>query len=284
MRSLCVPPKGKAIGAVDYSSQEFLIGGLLSGDEKMIGAYASGDVYLSYGKEIGVIPPHGTKSSHGKERDAQKPVILGWQFWSTGYSLSIELNEQLGRLEYTPESAQPLLDKLDMTYSKFAAFRERSIQEYVARKYVRLLDGFYMFGDNPKHRSVGNMPVQGGGAAIMRKAVQLAQDAGLQVIFTLHDQLFIIFDSEDTKAMDILKNAMKEAFISYFPREMQKYASLIRMDGKIWSLDYEDKDTEVITPEGFKLECSKFYIDKRAKNQYKQFSRFFTTNLNLELL
>jgi hypothetical protein len=75
MRSLCVPPKGYAIGTIDYSSQEFLIGGLLSKDKKMIDAYASGDVYLSYGKQIGLIPKDGTKITHGKQRDAQKPVI-----------------------------------------------------------------------------------------------------------------------------------------------------------------------------------------------------------------
>jgi DNA polymerase I-like protein with 3'-5' exonuclease and polymerase domains len=282
VRSLCVAPKGYAVGAIDYSSQEFLLGGLEANDQKMIDAYASGDVYLAYGKEIGVIPKEGTKSSHGKQRDAQKPVILGWQYWSTGFGLSITLNEQLGKLEYTPESAQLLLDKLDSVYSKFAEFRNRTIEEYKVRKYVRLRDGFYMHGNNPNPRSVGNMPVQGMGAAIMRKAVQLAQDAGLNVIFTLHDALYIMFDSNDITAMDTLRRCMKEAFVFYYEGDLKEKASMIRMDGKAWSLDFEDGG--ITTKDNFKIEVQKIFVDKRSKKQYDSFSKYFTTELNLNLL
>lgn len=282
MRSLCVPPQGKAVGAIDYSSQEFLIGGLESGDDKMISAYASGDVYLSYGKEIGIIPPNGTKSSHGKERDAQKPVILGWQYWSTGHGLSITLNEQLGKLVYDPDSAQLLLDKLDSVYHKFAKFRNHTISKYETYKYLRLRDGFYMWGDNPNHRSVGNCPVQGMGGVIMRKAVQLAQDAGLNVIFTLHDCLYIMFDSNDLSAMDTLRKCMKEAFMFYYEGADREKAALIRMDGKAWSLDFEDG--EIVTKDNFKIETQKIFVDKRAKKQYDVFSKYFYNELNLDLL
>jgi len=282
MRSLCVPPKGYAIGAIDYSSQEFLIGALEANDEKMLDAYRSGDVYLAYGKEIGVIPQNGTKATHGKERDAQKPVILGWQYWSTGYGLSDILNEQLGRIEYTPERAQLLLDKLDSVYSKFAEFRNRTISQYLVRKYVRLADGWYMFGDNKNERSVGNFPVQGMGAVIMRKAVELAQDAGLNVVFTLHDALYIMFKSDDLVAMDTLKQCMKDAFCWYYHGETKDNAAMIRMDGKVWSLDYEEG--EITTKGNFKLETQKIFVDKRAKKQYDSFQKYFTSKLNLELL
>lgn len=282
VRSLCVAPKGYAVGAIDYSSQEFLLGGLEANDDKMLEAYASGDVYLSYGKEIGVIPKDGTKSSHGKQRDAQKPVILGWQYWSTGYGLSITLNEQLGHQAYDPDSAQLLLDKLDLVYSKFAQFRKDTIKSYNINKYVRLRDGFYMFGNNPNPRSTGNMPVQGMGAAIMRKAVQLAQDAGLDIIFTLHDALYIMFKSDDLEAMSTLKRCMKEAFVFYYDGELREKASMIRMDGKAWSLDF--KDGEIITKDNFKVETQKIFVDKRSKKQYDVFAKYFTTELNLELL
>jgi len=139
-----------------------------------------------------------------------------------------------------------------------------------------------MWGDNKNFRSVGNMPLQGRGACIMRKAVQLAQDAGLKVIFTLHDQLFIMFKSEDIKSMDTLKECMYEAFIYYFEGEAKEAAKLIRVDGKIWSQDYEDG--EITTKDNFKLEVQKHFIDKRAKKQHNQFSRYFENSLNLDLL
>jgi len=282
MRSLCVPPKGYAIGAIDYSSQEFLIGGLLANDKKMIEAYKSGDVYLAYGKQIGLIPKEGTKITHSTQRDKQKPVILAWQFWSTGYGLADTLNEISGTRDWDNENAQVLLDGLDKVYSTFSEFRTKQMDVYQSKKYVRLLDGFYMFGSNPNFRSVGNCPTQGAGACIMRKAVQLAQDAGLNVIKTLHDQLFIMFPKDDMSSMDTLKKCMYEAFIFYFKGNTKEDAKLIRMEGKVWSLDYEDG--EIITKEGFPLEVQKNYIDKRAKNQYRQFNSFFKNKLDHDLL
>lgn len=282
MRSLCVPPKGYAIGAIDYSSQEFLIGGLLSKDFKMIDAYASGDVYLAYGKQIGLIPKDGTKSSHSKERDAQKPVILGWQFWTTGFGLSDTLNEISGTRNWNEDNAQKLLDKLDAVYSTFSTFRNEQMEVYKEKKYVRLLDGFYMFGDNPNFRSVGNCPTQGAGACIMRKAVQLAQDAGLNVIMTLHDALYIMFKSDDMESMETLRRCMHEAFIFYFKGRIKERSKLIRTDSKVWSLDYED--SEITDKYGNKIEVQKIFIDKRASKQYAQFNSFFKNNLALDLL
>ena len=280
MRSLCVPTQWYAVCAIDYSSQEFLLGALLSGDDKMFDAYVSGDVYLAYGKEIGVIPKDGTKKTHEKERDAQKPVILGWQYWVSGHGLCIQLNEQLGENRYDPDSAQLLLDKLDSIYWKFAEFRNKTIDEYTMRKYVRLHDGFYMWGDNPNHRSVGNMPVQGAGAAIMRKAVQLAQDAGLDVIQTLHDALYIMFPKDDLDKIDILKRCMKEAFVWYFNGDPR--ASVIRMDCKAWSLDYEP--SEIVTNGENKVQLQKIFVDSRAKNQFNEFEKYFKQSTNLDLL
>ena len=153
---------------------------------------------------------------------------------------------------------------------------------YERKRYVRLLDGFYMFGDNPNFRSVGNCPTQGAGACIMRKAVQLAQDKGLKVIMTLHDALYIMFKSDDIEAMDILRQCMLDAFVFYFEGKIKEDAKLIRVDGKIWGADCEDG--EIITKGNFKLESQKFFVDKRAKKQYDSFHSFFKNKLDLDLL
>jgi DNA polymerase I len=283
MRSLNVPPKGYAIGSIDYSSQEFLLGAVQSLDKAMADAYASGDVYLAYGKQIGIIPKEGTKKTHSKERDDQKPVILAWQYWTTGFGLSIQLNEKQDEKIYDPDEAQALLNELDETYSRFAEFRKNTVDNYKEIDYhLRLIDGWYMWGNNPNDRSVGNCPIQGAGAAIMRKAVELAQDAGLSVIMTLHDQLFIMFKSDDIGAMDTLRRCMVEAFVFYFEGKAKEVAGLIRTDGKIWSEDYEDG--EITTKEGFKLEVQKHFVDKRAKDQYATFAKYFKNSLDLDLL
>ena len=75
---------------------------------------------------------------------------------------------------------------------------------------------------------------------------------------------------------------MHEAFVFYFPERDKQYASLIRMEGKIWSTDYEDG--EITTKAGFKLDVQKYFIDGRAKKQYNTFNSFFKHKLDHDLL
>ena len=281
VRSLCVAPEGYAVGAIDYSSQEFLLSAVCSRDAKMVDAYRSGDVYLAYAKGIGLVPKEGTKETHGKERDLCKATVLGLSYMMSEFGLSIDLSEKLGR-HVSPEEAKVLVDSFYELFSNFSEWREKTISDYYAKKYLRLPDGFYIWKDNPNFRSVGNAGIQGFGAAIMRKAVQLAQDAGLNVIFTLHDALYIMFKSDDLESMDTLKRCMFEAFIFYFEDKSKEDARLIRMDGKVWSLDYQDGG--MTTKNNFFVESQKYFVDKRSKKQYSQFSRYFKENLNLELL
>ena len=59
-----------------------------------------------------------------------------------------------------------------------------ALEEYKIKGYIFLPDGWFMWGDNDNFRSVGNVPIQGLGSCIMRKAVELAQDRGLDVIYS----------------------------------------------------------------------------------------------------
>jgi hypothetical protein len=118
----------------------------------------------------------------------------------------------------------------------------------------------------------------------MRKAVQLAQDAGLNVIMTLHDALYIMFDSTDLFAMATLKKCMYDAFIFYFNERDKEYAKLIRMDGKIWSQDFNLDNGVIDIALDFTVDSQKIFVDGRAKKQYAQFNRFFKHKLDHELL
>jgi DNA polymerase I-like protein with 3'-5' exonuclease and polymerase domains len=279
---MCQPPAGYAIGAIDYSSQEFLLGAVCSNDPKMIEAYAEGDVYLYYGKGIGLIPKDGTKATHGKERDLCKSTVLGLSYLMTKVGLAKKLTADTGKV-VTEEEADQLVTKYDLLFSGFSSWRNSVIAHYREAKQIKLPDGWYMFGDNPSFRSAANMPLQGAGACIMRKAVALAQDAGLNIIFTLHDALYIMEKSEYIKdAMDLLAKCMKEAFIFYFKEDQKKHAALIRLDGKVWGPDMEEG--EIITKMNFKLDSSKLHIDNRAKSEYDRFHRFFHESPNIEML
>ena len=272
---------GRAICGIDYASQEFLLAALLSGDKAMLRAYQSGDVYLAFGKDIKYIPPEATKTSHKKERDNCKPVVLGVQFDMSEYGLAIQLTEAFGR-KVAPEEALGWLNKHKKAYPVFWAWKEKLLRQYKRDGFIRLADGWYMFGDNDNYRSVGNVPVQGFGSCIMRKAVQLAQQRGLDVIYTLHDAIYIEMDLErKLDAPAILARCMDEAFRFYFPEEMRSI-STVRLDADVWgtgctdgkyyNLSYAtDFDTYML---GVKEQTT--YIDDRGADEYNKYKQYFT--------
>lgn len=271
MRSLCVPPKGKAIASFDYSSEEFLVSALWANDRNMIEAYRSGDVYLAYGKLIEAIPKEGTKAEYKKERDLQKPIVLGMSYLMSKYGLAESLTNATGK-KWTEEEAQEKIDEFKEAFPGLAEKQEEIMKIYEAEGHLKLPCGWYMFGDNDNHRSVCNFPIQGLGGSIMRKAVDLAVSKGLKIILTLHDALYLEYDEGDFSAIDKLYDAMREAFIYYF--DDKKSASLIRLDGYTWSDSYEE-DSTITTPNGLKIDCSKIYVDERAISEFEQFKKYF---------
>lgn len=272
MRALVEPQPGKYLAGIDYGQQEFFLAGLLSEDQKMIDAYLSGDPYLFMGKEAGTIPRDGTRKSHERERDLMKSTTLGILFGMTKYGLAIKLTADSGQ-EFTEDEAQDLIDMFNEIFPRHHEWRQEQIDLYQEGYAISTLDGWKMWTDNDNPRSVQNVPVQGGGAAIMRKAVDLAVTKGCKVIFTLHDAIYI----EGGRLYDdiaVLRDAMREAFSFYFEgTAVHKYAKHIKLDPKAWGPDFPDKGE--IEVKGMKVPVSKLYIDGRAQADYDRFSNYF---------
>jgi hypothetical protein len=136
-----------------------------------------------------------------------------------------------------------------------------------------LRDGWYMFGDNWNDKSAGNMPIQGGGADIMRRQVELCEDDNLPGNYyssrcSLHHEV----DHGDWDAVRRFNNHMKQALIDYFPGQ-ETDASMIRTDIYGWGPGFtEDQEIEI---EG----CGKVFfmdtfIDERAEEEYHKFKRY----------
>lgn len=292
MRALCQPKKGRAIGGFDYGSQEFLISALVSEDQNMIDSYISGDVYFAFAKLAGAVPQDGLRKDYEAIRDLFKATTLGVSYLMTKVGLSAKLTADTGRY-VSEEEAQELIDLFYYSYPDFAQWQKEAIHSYMKEKEkIRLKDGWTMFSDNDNFRSAVNMPIQGAGAAAMRKAVEFCHEAGLTVIKTLHDAIYIEYDSDDIEAMDKLYDCMMRGFIYYF--DNKKAAAEIRLDGKVWSPDYTEdnlmlesykktdkksgKETthlNFITAQGKKISASEIFIDGRSLNDYKQFSKYF---------
>ena len=278
MRTLIEPKKGKVIAGIDWASQEFMIGALLSGDESMLKAYESGDVYLAFAKDSKLVPKDATKESHKKERDSCKPIILGLQFDMTKYGLAKDLTEKWGRKVSTDE-AQIWVNRHHRAYAKFWRYKKKVETDYTIHRFLKLPCGWYMWGDNPNKRSVGNVPIQGMASSIMRKAVQLAQERGLDVIYTLHDAIYIEYNISDVKheSVVILAECMDRAFRYYFPKKLQGRA-MCRLDADIWSPSFPE------TTKYFDLHYSagllpvkqqQEYVDERGEKELESFRKYF---------
>ena len=63
LRNLILPPEGYGVAYVDWAAQEFAIAAVLSGDQRMIEAYETGDPYLAFCKQTGLAPEDATKES-----------------------------------------------------------------------------------------------------------------------------------------------------------------------------------------------------------------------------
>jgi len=270
MRRFILAPPGKAICGIDYGSQEFLISALVSKDENMVEAYRSGDVYLHFAKLAGAVPLEGTKKEYAKERDLFKSTTLGISYNMGAESLAVKLTNDTG-IPQTEADAQKLIQKFQKAYPKFKDWNQDNLLEYIKNNYMALPDKWILWGDQDNWRSCNNFPIQGRGATIMRKAVAYAQDEGLDVIYTLHDALYIEYDSDDLRAVDTLARSMRRAFVDTFDGDPD--ADLIRLDANIWGRNYTDG--KVITPEGMEVKQQKYYIDGRAINDYERFKKYF---------
>lgn len=269
LRNFIEADAGRALAGVDYASQEFLIAAIISQDEKMMAAYRSGDVYLAFAKEAGLVPQDATKQSHKKMRDACKTLVLGISYDISSRGLAPRMSQALGS-EVTEEQAQAYIDKFFEVYSDYKAWKDETIDDYVQQGFLQLPDGWTLFGDNSNKRSVGNFPIQGHGAVIMREAVRRAQNCGLDIIYTLHDALYIEFKSDKYHDILMLKQSMSEAFEAV----MSQYGKTvpIKLEGEAWSKDYA-----VATPMAIEgIEYLTEYVDDKGRKDLERYRKYFS--------
>ena len=282
MRSLVQPPPGRACGGIDWGSQEFLIGALLSKDPNMIAAYHSGDPYLWFAKAAKAVPKNATKESHAEMRGLFKATTLAEMYMMGTKALAAKISLDTGK-PFSEDQARNLDYMFESVFSVFCRYRQEVIDKYWAQKYLRLRDGSFMFGDNPNEKSVANCEIQGTGAAILRRGIALAQDSDLDIIFPLHDAKYQEFDSHNLEAMDVLASCMDSAFKSFFP-EHSDSDKTCRLDADIWSPDYPEEISYVKTPGGLTCKRQQIYIDGRAIEEFNRFSKYFYLSDELELL
>ena len=100
MRGLIRPPEGWGLAYIDFASQEIAAAAALSGDERMVEAYVTGDPYLAFAKAARLVPPDASKGTHPAIRERCKAIVLG-----IGYGMEADTwPPELGYGRVTPAS------------------------------------------------------------------------------------------------------------------------------------------------------------------------------------
>lgn len=206
LRSLIRPHEGESIAYIDYSQQEFGIAAALSGDEKMMMAYDSGDPYLTFAIQAGTVPPSATKATHPAEREQYKACVLAVQYGMGPQSLALRIGQ-------TPAHARELLSAHHQTYDTFWSWSDAVVHHACLHGTLHTTFGWHVhLGENPNGRFLRNFPMQANGAEMLRLAINLAIRRGVRVIAPVHDAILIEAPSiEIDEAVRSAQEAMEEA-------------------------------------------------------------------------
>ncbi len=206
LRGLIKPTEGFCLVYIDYSQQEFGIAAALSGDEKMMEAYRSGDPYLAFAIQAGAVPQGATKQSHKAEREQFKACVLAVQYGMGEISLAQRINQPVAR-------ARQLLALHRQTYRTFWAWSDATQDEAILNGKLWTTFGWEIrVKGQVNARSLRNFPMQGNGAEMLRIACIFLTEAGIRVCAPVHDAVLIELplaglEQGITKAQGLMRQA-----------------------------------------------------------------------------
>jgi hypothetical protein len=225
-RGLIQPPPGLALISLDYSQEEYLIAGTLSGDRKIVEDYRQGDVYVGLGKSLGLIPSDGNKSTHPKERSLCKAIVLAINYGMGAAGLARKINR-------SETFAAHLLRRHRETYPRFWQWSDSTLD--YARIHRRLWTKFgwsVWCWPGTRDNTWRNWRVQATGGEVLRVAVCALGAAGFQIDATVHDSILIEVDTDDVQVAAREAEALMVAASVYVLSEPLRVDSRIVLPGE----------------------------------------------------
>jgi len=208
LRSLIQPQPGRAIAYVDWSSQEIAIAAALSGDDALWEAYTSGDPYMAFAKQAGLVPSDATKQTHKAERQRSKAIVLGVGYGMSADSMAVQAGLHI-------DEARDLLLRHKLTYGKFWAWAIQNQNAGLLGFAMQTTFGWTWragVGTQPNPRSLLNWPMQANGAEMMRLACCDLTEQGIIVCCPVHDALLVEGPSDDIDSViEVTRAAMERA-------------------------------------------------------------------------
>lgn len=208
LRGLIKPAHGRAVGYVDWVSQEIAIAAALSNDAALWEAYVSGDPYMAFAKQAGLVPSGATKATHKAERQRAKAIVLG-----VGYGMAPEAMAASAGLHI--DEARDLLLRHKLTYRCFWDWATANQNAGLMGMELRTPFGWTWqagSGTSVNPRSLLNWPMQAVGAEMMRLACCELTEKGITICCPVHDALLVEGPADDMeRVIAITQSAMENA-------------------------------------------------------------------------
>jgi DNA polymerase-1 len=246
LRGLIKPPPGYGVAYIDWSQQEFALAGGLSGDQNMIAAYESGDVYMAFAIAAGLAPVGADKQNpqHGAVRDACKSVVLGMSYGKGYASIAVDANLPVAL-------AKMLYDSHKRTYAVFWRWIDHVITTATLRdRFIQTRWGWrQLCVPDTKTLSLLNFPMQAHGATMMQMAAIMATERGLGVCCPVHDA-FLIMSPLDTLDADVraMQQIMAQAARLVAKVDIRSDAHVVRFRSKPVPVAVFDQEGKLSLP------------------------------------
>jgi DNA polymerase I len=186
LRGLIKPPAGFGLAYIDWVGQEFGVAAALSGDPAMKTAYGSGDIYLEFAKAAKAVPEDGTRETYKQERDLYKQCVLGVGYGMEEHSLALRIDRHL-------LIARNLLRHHHEIFWRFWEWSDNRVRRAMFTNITYTVFGWrYHVTPNPKVRSIRNFPMQATAAEILRLAICLGVENGIEICCPVHDAVVIL--------------------------------------------------------------------------------------------
>ena len=219
IRLAFIADPGCKLVAADYSQIELRIMAHLSGDERLLAAFAAGlDIHSATAAEVWGLAPDQVSAD---QRRSAKAINFGLIYGMSAFGLARQLGIERGE-------AQAYVDRYFQRYTGVKDFMDRTRLQARRDKYVETLFGRRLYLPDIDHSNQGrragsertaiNAPLQGTAADIIKRAM-IAADGWIQteqppvrMIMQVHDEL--VFEVEEAAvpaASERIRAAMESA-------------------------------------------------------------------------
>jgi DNA polymerase I len=188
MRSFMVFPPDTIGVYLDWRTQEVGIAAALSGDQRLIDAYQTGDVYHALALGCGFTndpDPMHWKQTEPEMRNRMKRLQLAINYGMGVPSLAKGLNSH-------PLIASNIIERHRREFPRFWKWREDMVNEAMLHRGMHSVFGWPLrISTSPNKRTLYNFPMQSNGAEMLRLAAWRMCENGIVPCMLIHDGVLL---------------------------------------------------------------------------------------------